>query len=133
MINKIETFLQPHLKTDLPDIRSGDTVKVYQKIKEGDKERTQIFEGQVLCRKHGKEMGSTITVRKVISGVGVERIFPLHSPVIEKIEISKKGKARRAKLYYLRKAKGKRAKLRRKEFTGAATEEKSENNKMESR
>jgi len=133
MSNKIETFLQSHLKTDLPDIRSGDTVRVYQKIKEGDKERTQIFEGQVLCRKHGKEMGSTITVRKIISGVGVERIFPLHSPVIEKIEISKKGKARRAKLYYLRKAKGKRAKLRRKEFVEAAADEKPENNKMESR
>jgi len=78
-------------------------------------------------------MGSTITVRKIISGVGVERIFPLHSPVIEKIEISKKGKARRAKLYYLRKAKGKRAKLRRKEFAEAVAEEKPENNKMESR
>jgi len=133
MSNKIETFLQSHLKTDLPDIRSGDTVKVYQKIKEGDKERTQIFEGLVIARKHGQEMGSTITVRKIISGVGVERIFPLHSPVIEKIEISKKGKARRAKLYYLRKAKGKRAKLRRKEFAEAVAEEKPENNKMESR
>ena len=133
MSNKIETFLQSHLKTDLPDIRSGDTVKVYQKIKEGDKEKTQIFEGLVIARKHGQEMGSTITVRKIISGVGVERIFPLHSPVIEKIEISKKGKARRAKLYYLRKAKGKRAKLRRKEFAEAVAEEKPENNKMESR
>ena len=133
MSNKIETFLQSHLKTDLPDIRSGDTVKVYQKIKEGDKERTQIFEGLVIARKHGQEMGSTITARKIISGVGVERIFPLHSPVIEKIEISKKGKARRAKLYYLRKAKGKRAKLRRKEFAEAVAEEKPENNKMESR
>ena len=133
MSNKIEIFLQSHLKTDLPDIRSGDTVKVYQKIKEGDKEKTQIFEGLVIARKHGQEMGSTITVRKIISGVGVERIFPLHSPVIEKIEISKKGKARRAKLYYLRKAKGKRAKLRRKEFAEAVAEEKPENNKMESR
>ena len=93
--------------------------------------KRQIFEGLVIARRHGKEMGSTITVRKIISGVGVERIFPLHSPVIEKIEISKKGKARRAKLYYLRKAKGKRAKLRRKEFVEAAAEEKPENNKME--
>jgi len=133
MSNKIETFLQSHLKTDLPDIRSGDTVKVYQKIKEGDKERTQIFEGLVIARKHGQEMGSTITVRKIISGVGVERIFPLHSPVIEKIEISKKGKVRRAKLYYLRKAKGRRAKLRRKEFAKAIAEKKPENNEMESR
>jgi len=133
MSNKIETFLQSHLKTDLPDIRSGDTVKVYQKIKEGDKERTQIFEGLVIARKHGQEMGSTITARKIISGVGVERIFPLHSPVIEKIEISKKGKVRRAKLYYLRKAKGRRAKLRRKEFAEAIAEKKPENNEMESR
>ncbi len=131
MSTKTEKFLQPFLKKDLPNLRPGDTVKVYQKIKEGDKERTQIFEGLVIARKHGKEMGSTITVRKVISGVGVERIFPLHSPVIEKIEISKKGKARRAKLYYLRKAKGKRAKLRRKEFVEAAANEKPENNKME--
>ena len=133
MSNKIETFLQSHLKTDLPDIRSGDTVKVYQKIKEGDKEKTQIFEGLVIARKHGQEMGSTITARKIISGVGVERIFPLHSPVIEKIEISKKGKVRRAKLYYLRKAKGRRAKLRRKEFAEAIAEKKPENNEMESR
>ena len=133
MSNKIETFLQSHLKTDLPDIRSGDTVKVYQKIKEGDKEKTQIFEGLVIARKHGQEMGSTITARKIISGVGVERIFPLHSPVIEKIEISKKGKVRRAKLYYLRKAKGRRAKLRRKEFAEAIAKKKPENNEMESR
>jgi len=131
MSTKTEKFLQPFLKKDLPNLRPGDTVKVYQKIKEGDKERTQIFEGLVIARKHGKELGSTITVRKIISGVGVERIFPLHSPVIEKIEISKKGKARRAKLYYLRKAKGKRAKLRRKEFVETAANEKPENNKME--
>ena len=131
MSTKTEKFLQPFLKKDLPSLRPGDTVRVYQKIKEGDKERTQIFEGLVIARKHGQEMGSTITVRKIISGVGVERIFPLHSPVIEKIEILKKGKARRAKLYYLRKAKGKRAKLRRKEFAEAAADEKPENNKME--
>ena len=131
MNTKTEKFLQPFLKKDLPNLRPGDTVRVYQKIKEGDKERTQIFEGLVIARKHGQEMGSTITVRKIISGVGVERIFPLHSPVIEKIEISKKGKTRRAKLYYLRKAKGKRAKLRRKEFVEAAANEKPENNKME--
>jgi large subunit ribosomal protein L19 len=112
MTAKTETFLKPFLKEALPGIRLGDTVCVYQKIKEGDKEKLQTFEGQVLARKHGKEIGATITVRKEISGIGTEKIFPLHSPVIEKIEILKRGKARRAKLYYLRKAKGKEAKLK---------------------
>lgn len=109
------------LKTD---VRPGDIVQVYQKIpasakassdkSAGKKEekRIQIFEGRVLARKHGNEQGATITVRKEVSGIGVERIFPIHSPVIEKIEILKRGKARRAKLYYLRKAKGQRAKIK---------------------
>ena len=109
---KTETFLKSFLKEDLPDIRPGDTVCVYQKIKEGDKGKVQTFEGQVLARKHGKEIGATITVRREISGIGTEKIFPLHSPIIEKIEILKKGKVRRAKLYYLRRAKGRRAKLK---------------------
>src|SRR3989338_7989742 len=91
------------------DIRAGDNVRVYQKIKEGDKERTQAFEGLVLPRKHGWEPGATMTVRKEISGIGVERIFPIHSPLISKIEVVKSGKARRAKLYYLRSATGQRA------------------------
>ena len=128
MTTKIETFLKPFLKKDLPDIRPGDMVRVYQKTpasaevsasakasadksagkKEGGK--MQAFEGLVIARKHGKELGATITVRKEILGVGVERIFPLHSPTLEKIEIIKKGKVRRAKLYYLREAAGKKAK-----------------------
>ena len=103
--------LETQLKKDLPQIQPGDILRVYQKIKEAGKERIQIFEGQVLAKKHGKGIGATITVRKVISGIGVERIFPLHSPNIEKIETVKRGKARRAKLYYLRTTKGKRAKL----------------------
>jgi large subunit ribosomal protein L19 len=84
-------------------IKSGDVVRVYQRIKEGGKERTQIFEGVVIARKHGNEIGATITVRKEISGIGVEKIFPIHSPTIEKIEILKEGKRKRAKLYHLRK------------------------------
>ncbi len=134
---KIEKFLGPFLKKDLLDIRPGDTIKVYQKIKETlkkdknstekeDKEKIQVFEGIVLARKHGKEIGATITVRKIISGVGVERIFPLHSPTINKIEIIKRGKVRRAKLYYLRKIKGKKAKLKRKEFVKKVVEKKLE-------
>ncbi len=123
MTTKIETLLQSHLKKDLPALRSGDTVKVYQKIKEADKERIQIFEGLVIARKHGQEIGSTITVRKIISGVGVEKIFPLHSPLIDKIEIIKKVKVRRAKLYYLRKGKGKKTRLKRKGTSESAAEQ----------
>jgi large subunit ribosomal protein L19 len=84
------------------DIRAGDTVKVHQKIQEKGKTRIQIFEGLVLAVKHGKESGGTFTVRKVMSGVGVEKIFPIYSPVIEKIEIVKRSKVRRSKLYYIR-------------------------------
>ncbi|OGZ17691.1 MAG: 50S ribosomal protein L19 [Candidatus Nealsonbacteria bacterium RBG_13_37_56] len=104
------------LKEELPYIRPGDTIKVYQKIKEKDKERIQVFEGVVLARKHGKGISATITVRGIFSGVGVERIFPLHSPIIEKIEVVKRGKVRRAKLYYLREAKGRKGRLKRKDF-----------------
>lgn len=102
-------------KIDRSEIGPGYTVKVYQKIKEGDKEKLQVFEGLVIAKKHGKGISSTITVRKTISGVGVERIFPVHSPNIEKIEVVKQDKVRRSKLYYLRQAKGKRARLKRKE------------------
>jgi large subunit ribosomal protein L19 len=85
-----------------PDIKPGVTLKVHQKIKEGDKTRTQVFEGIVIARKHGSEPGATITVRKVIGGIGVEKIFPLYLPTIEKFEVVKASKVRRAKLYYLR-------------------------------
>lgn len=103
------------LKTDLPEIKPGDIVKVHQKIKEKNKERIQIFEGQVLARKHGKGISATITVRKVVDGVGVEKIFPIHSPSIDKIEVERSSKTRRSKLYYLRTAKGRKAKLKTKE------------------
>jgi len=123
MSTKLNIFNKTQLKKDLPDIRPGDTIKVYQKIKEGDREKVQVFEGQVLDRKHGQGITSTVTVRKVVLGIGVERIFPLHLPTIEKIEISKKGRARRAKLYYLRKAKGRKARLKKKELAKEKVEE----------
>ena len=105
-------FKKFQLKKDLPEFKAGDIVKVYQKIKDKNKERVQAFEGQVLFAKHGKEIGATITVRKIVSGIGVEKTFPIHSPLVEKIEIVKKLKARRAKLYYLREAKGRKARLK---------------------
>ena len=121
MITLLQKFDKDQLK-ELPEIRPGDTIKVHQKIKEGDKERIQIFEGLVIARKHGKGISAMITVRKVLDGVGVERIFPIHSPAIEKIEVIRSGKVRRAKLYYLRTAKGKKAKLKRKDLAAAIAE-----------
>jgi len=123
MATKLEVFTKQYLKSNLPDIRAGDIVKVHQKVREGEKERIQIFEGLVLAAKHGKGIEGTVTVRKVAEGVGVERIFPLHSPLIEKIELVKRAKVRRAKLSYLRLAKGKRAKLRARELGIAVAEE----------
>jgi len=118
----LDQFNKSQLKT-LPEITPGDTIKVHQKVKEGDKERIQIFEGLVIARKHGKGISATITVRKVAGGIGVERIFPIHSPSIDKIEVLRHGKTRRAKLYYLRTAKGKKAKLKKKDFAEVITEE----------
>lgn len=112
MTKQVTEFTQESMKKDLPEINPGDTVRVHQKIKDKDKEKIQIFEGMVIAKKHKKELGATITVRKVSSGVGVEKIFPIHSPVIAKIEVTKTRKVRRAKLYYMRTAKGKRAQLK---------------------
>jgi large subunit ribosomal protein L19 len=112
MEKQIEEFAMQTKKQGQPDIRPGDTVKVYQKYKDNDKEKIQIFEGLVLARKHGNEAGATITVRKIASGVGVEKIFPLHSPMIDKIEVVRQSKVRRSKLNYLRTAKGKRSQLK---------------------
>ena len=131
MTTLTESAAKEYLKEGIPDIRPGDTIRVHQKIKEGDpsstsgqvKERIQIFEGVVLARKHGKGISATITVRKISQGVGVERIFPVHAPFIQKIEIVKRAKVRRAKLYYLRGAKGKKARLKAREFGVAVTEE----------
>lgn len=93
---------QSNLRSDLPDIRPGDTVRVTQKIKEGDKNRLTKFEGLVLAQKHGNGISGTFTVRKVMDGVGVERIYPIHSPTLEKVEVLRRAKVRRAKLYYIR-------------------------------
>jgi large subunit ribosomal protein L19 len=98
-------------KTDLEPFAVGDTVKVHVVIKEGEKERIQVYKGDVIA-KRGRGLGATFTVRKISFGVGVERIFPLHARAVKKVEIVKKGKIRRAKLYYLRKLKGKAARLK---------------------
>lgn len=107
-------FINKNKRTDVPEFRPGDTIRVHVKIKEGDKERLQAYEGTVIARKNSG-MGETITVRKVSFGHGVERIFPLHAPVIDRIELVRTGKVRRSKLYYLRNLKGKAARLRERE------------------
>jgi large subunit ribosomal protein L19 len=101
-------------RTDVPEFRPGDTIRVHVKIREGDKERLQAFEGTVIARKNSG-MGETITVRKVSFGQGVERIFPIQAPVIDHIDVVRTGRVRRAKLYYLRGLKGKAARLRERE------------------
>ena len=106
-----------YLRSDVPDMRTGDTVRVHTKIKEGDKERVQIFEGVVIAYRKGRT-GSMFTVRKMSYGVGVERMFPVHSPRIEKIELVGRGAVRRSRLYYLRELQGKAARLQQEE--GAA-------------
>jgi len=107
----IEKFQARFKKDGLPAMRPGDTVKVHVKIREGDKERIQIFEGTVIA-KNNSGVSETVTVRKISFGHGVERIFPIHGPVIDKIEFIRTGKVRRAKLYYLRNLRGKAARLR---------------------
>ncbi len=102
---------QEQLRSDIPDFRPGDTVRVHVRLKEGNKERIQVFEGLVIARKHGG-INETVTVRKVSYGVGVERIFPLHSPNVAKIEVVRHGRVRRAKLYYIRELRGKAARIK---------------------
>src|SRR5262245_28767810 len=112
MMNSIiESVENRQLRTDLPSFQSGDTVRVHVKIKEGDKERIQVFEGVVIARKHDG-VRESITVRKTSFGVGVERIFPLHATVVDRIEVVRRGRVRRAKLYYLRNLRGKAARIR---------------------
>ena len=111
-MNKILDSMQNDIKQDIPEFKSGDTVSVGVKVIEGEKSRIQIFKGLVIAISAGSGMGKTFTVRKVSNGVGVERIFPLHSPNLDSIDVVKKGKVRRAKLYYLRNRQGKAAKVK---------------------
>ena len=111
MIKVIDDVTKEMLKKDIVDFNVGDTVKVYVKVKEGQRERTQVFEG-IVIQKRGRGISKTFTVRKTSFGVGVERIFPLHSPNIVKMEVLKRGKVRRAKLFYLRKLSGKAARVK---------------------
>lgn len=112
-MNIIKEIEREQMKQDIPTFNVGDTVKVHVKVVEGKRERIQIFEGTVMKRQNGG-IRETFTVRKISSGVGVERTFPLHSPRVEKIEVSRKGKVRRAKLFYLRDRVGKAAKIKEK-------------------
>jgi large subunit ribosomal protein L19 len=107
----VQSIENKQLRNDLPNFKPGDTIRVHVKIKEGDKERIQIFEGVVIARKHSG-VRESITVRKTSFGVGVERIFPLHATVVDKIEVVRRGRVRRAKLYYLRNLRGKAARIR---------------------
>jgi large subunit ribosomal protein L19 len=110
-MQKIEQLEKEMMRLDLPSFAAGDTVKVHVKITEGEKERIQVFQGVVISKRKGMT-NATFTVRKVSYGVGVERIFPLHSPIIDKIEVISRGRVRRSKIYYLRKLRGKAARIR---------------------
>ena len=107
----MQSFTQKHLKAEPPVFTVGDTVRVHLKVKEGNRERIQIFEGTVIAKKHGG-IEETFTVRRISYGIGVEKVFPLHAPSIEKVEVVRHGKVRRAKLYYLRDRVGKAAKVK---------------------
>ena len=112
-MQKLDSVVAAQLRTDVPDFRAGDTLKVHVRVIEGNRSRVQVFQG-VVIRRHGRGVGETYTVRKVSFGVGVERTFPVHSPIVEKIEVVTRGDVRRAKLYYLRNLRGKADKIREK-------------------
>ena len=114
-MNVIETLENEQMRMDIPDFKVGDTVRVHAKIKEGEKERIQVFQGFVLRKRKGKT-GATFTVRKISYGIGVEKIFPMHSPNIEKVEILSRGRVRRGRIYYMRKLKGKAARIKEKRY-----------------
>ena len=110
-MNRLDGVEKTQMKQEIPAFQSGDTVKVHVRIKEGNKERLQIFEGVVIAKKHGG-VRETVTVRKISFGVGVERIFPLHATIVDHIDVVRRGRVRRAKLYYLRNLRGKAARIR---------------------
>ncbi len=110
-MNVLDTLEKEQMRADIPGFKPGDTVKVYVKIIEGQKERIQIFQGSVIRKRAGQNR-ATFTVRKISSGIGVERTFPLHSPIIDKIEIVMRGRVRRSRLYYLRELTGKKARIK---------------------
>ena len=110
-MNNVDLIEKPRLRDDLPDFRPGDTLRVHVRVAEAGRERIQVFQG-VVIRRQGGGLRETFTVRKVSFGVGVERTFPLHSPTVSKIEVVTRGRVRRAKLYYLRERRGKRARIR---------------------
>jgi large subunit ribosomal protein L19 len=112
-MNVIETLENEQMRLDIPDFKAGDTIRVHARIKEGEKERIQVFQGFVLRKRKGRT-GATFTVRKVSYGIGVERVFPLHSPSIDKIELVTRGRVRRGRIYYMRKLRGKAARIREK-------------------
>ena len=126
-MDKLQLFVKQNIKNNRPALRSGDTVRIHEIIKEGSKERIQIFEGLVVATKHGsKGPSGTFTVRKISNGVAVEKTYPLHSPSIQKIEIVKHDKVRRGKLYYIRHQIGKKKKKRPSAMLGSVFEEKEE-------
>ena len=112
-MNTLDSVEKSQLKDNIPDFKSGDTVKVHVRIKEGNKERLQVFEGLCIARKHGGAR-ETVTIRKISFGVGVERIFPIHATIVDHIDVVRRGRVRRAKLYYLRELRGKAARIKEK-------------------
>lgn len=127
-MNRLQRLEQTFPTNSVPVFEIGDTVRVHVKVIEGEKERVQVFEGVVIARK-GKKISETFTVRKISYGVGVERVFPVNSPNIAKIDVMRKGKVRRAKLYYLRDKKGKQAKVAERDFSRTASRTKAAKNK----
>ena len=119
-MHKFDAIDAASLRSDVPEFRAGDTLNVHVKVIEGNRSRVQVFKG-IVIRRHGRGVGETFTVRKVSFGVGVERTFPVHTPVIEKIEVLTRGDVRRAKLYYLRDLRGKAAKIKEKRDVTTAT------------